>query len=550
MNAAPVARLVSTRISERDNVAFTSAEPQKPEPWWVARAASVRNRWEKEAYRPNHVKVCANNPHSTGRWTIAVWPKANPVQVTMIPYCCSSWRCPSVECQRAQAHRDFARIKEAVDGHDLDAKKWVSMVLTIDQNETLAQRASKNGWSDIQEAYRALSKMARNFKARMKRMHKERGWDVSKWVWVESVEAQRSGWPHTNLMLYSPDYAEFLRENPTHNNYIMGEVLEHAVACDWGTISTAEPVRDLGAMSGYLVKVAGNLDRGVGEMAKLSQLPVVARMKLRRIRASKGFLKSPPKNGSFTGIMLKRGHTYTGAPMVDTLMQPESVRCPEHEQEAYLLGVRTALALELERYKAETAGESVKVVSRYEDRAKVARKVMRDAQIVSVLRVLENVSNIGESKNERPRIRRIYEGNEHGTVGNAHGEGAQCGALGIRANGGDYLPDRGFRPMGRRNPDDFGKTKAKHGDDFGNDGHIPRPGDDRRAPGGEIGGISPPSEQCARARLENSEGLRNLPGMPEEIQRPRQGLQLVRINSGPPYGGHANKHIIDKGKKQ
>lgn len=307
---------------------------------------------------PAHVRNCANNPRKEGRWTLAFWPKATPTQQTRVAYTCSSYRCPSPDCQRAAAHRDFAKIQEAVAGVE-DARGWCLLVLTIDKNETLAARASGGGWKDEQEAFRALSRMSRNFLSRLRRWHKREGWPDFKNRWIATVEVQRNGWPHLNLMIHSPGMASWLdaqgpRGQVTHHVTgkkidswpLRGQLAEHAIACDWGTVGHAQRARDSEALTGYIVKVAGNFDRQVGEISKLTQAPTNARMKLRRLRAGKGFVRVAEGSDLWTGIMLRRRQE-CGTIKVEPLMQPDQVKCKPEEQPNYLEGARVAMREEL-----------------------------------------------------------------------------------------------------------------------------------------------------------------------------------------------------------
>lgn len=357
--------LDETRISERER--SPRSLPGGGDP-----AAKAQRRWERAAraaskapFFPSHVKNCANNPDRVGRWTLAVWPKVTPLEHTRIAYTCGSYRCPSPECQRKAAHTDFAKIAEAV-AQVPRGDGWCLLVLTIDQNETLNKRKSGNGWRDEQEAFRALSRMSRNFLARLRRWHKREGWAQFGNRWIGTVEVQGNGWPHLNLMIHSPSLARWLDEQPMHETMhkgrrvqhrpLSGELREHAIACDWGGVGDAQRARSADAVAGYVVKLAGSFDRTAGEISKLTQAPTNAKMKLRRIRAGKGFIRQRPKNASYTGIMLKREKQIGGGIFVKPMMQPDQVRCAPEEQENYLLGVREAIRAEQRQSDAEENG--------------------------------------------------------------------------------------------------------------------------------------------------------------------------------------------------
>ncbi len=324
---------------------------------WRRAAAAA----EKEEFKPGHVRNCANNPKAEGRWTLAYWPKASPTAQTRVAYTCGSYRCPSVECQRAAAHRDFAKLRDAVESVRGDGSGWCFLVLTIDQKETLRRRASSDaGWKNEQEAFKALSKMSRSFLARLRRWHKAEGWGSFGNRWVATVEVQRNGWPHLNLVIHSPGLAAWLdAQGPVvagdekKSWPLRGQLLDHATASDWGSVGYAERAKSRDGLMGYITKLAGNFDRQVGEIAKLTQAPTNARMKLRRLRAGKGFIQVKQRSGNYTGIMLRERREW-GKVVVAPLMQPDQVKCPAEEQPNYLEGVRTAIR---ERQREVNAGD-------------------------------------------------------------------------------------------------------------------------------------------------------------------------------------------------
>lgn len=358
--------LDDTRISEREHrprslPAGGAGGTRESRRWALAAKAAA-----SASYFPSHVQHCANNPERVGRWTLAFWPKVTPLNQIRAAYTCGSYRCPSPECQRKAAHTDFARIAEAVSGVTEAPEAWCLLVLTIDQNETLNRRKAGNGWRDEQEAFKALSRMTRNFLARLRRWHEREGWADFGNRWTATVEVQRNGWPHLNLMIHSPGLASWLDDQPKTEGMwkgrrvtkspLSGELKEHAIACDWGAVGDASRARNRDALMGYIVKLAGSFDRTVGEIAKLTQAPTNARMKLRRIRSGVGFLPPREKNPAWTGIMLKRDSKFGGAPTVKPLMEPDQVRCAPEDQENYLLGAREAIKAEQAQSDAEWAG--------------------------------------------------------------------------------------------------------------------------------------------------------------------------------------------------
>jgi len=338
------------------------------------RAKSKLSRWSVQArkanlepWHPSHVKACANNELDGALWFLNVWPKNSPLKQTRIAYTCNSYRCPSAQCQRKAAHTDFARIKVALEettteeGETLDPSGFVFFVLTIDQHNTF--KTLEKPYKNEQEAFKRLSSNTRFFLRRLRRRQKSRGERILGSEWVGTVEVQRNGWPHINLIVYAPELAEELREaqaigphDPAgrrHRAQIVDPWLLDAVtSTNWGTISTAEAVKDRDAMAGYIVKLGGEFGRTSGEIAKITQAPTNARMKLRRIRAGKGFLPPQRTDKGFTGVMMRR-RTMWGVLTVGPMLEPDQVRPvgeTEEEQrenfERYALGVREAMRIE------------------------------------------------------------------------------------------------------------------------------------------------------------------------------------------------------------
>lgn len=302
------------------------------------------NRWGVQAkkaslepYLPSHVRACANNEVADPPWFLNVWELAKPLVQTRMVYTCGSYRCPSAQCQKKAAHTDFARISKALHTSGLEAQGWVFFVLTIDQRDFY--KTGKKPYKDEQEAFKRLSNNTRFFLRRLRRRQTTRGERPLGNEWVGTVEIQRNGWPHVNLLVYAPELAAELRAAQAigphdqrarrHRAQIVEPWLLDAVTgTGWGTISTAEGVRDAEAMAGYIVKLGGEFGRTSGEIAKITQAPVNARMKLRRIRAGKGFL--PPqgaqqRSGEWTGVMMRR-RLIQGRLTVGPMIEPDQVK--------------------------------------------------------------------------------------------------------------------------------------------------------------------------------------------------------------------------------
>lgn len=260
---------------------------------------------------PMHVKHC----HETGSrdwWIHTVHKHAPNGTVTRVPYRCNSWRCPV--CKHHEAHVMFARIAKAAE--TLSPDGWCFFVLTLDRNGTYS---GEKCWENAQAAYRDLSRLRAAFFQNLRRFQKKMGWKVTKNTWVGTTEAHKAktgGWPHANLMIWSPELAEYLRaeraererEQLSGRDLIQctGELLAVAENAGWGIMSTAEAARDGAAVAGYITKIAGKSDRTTGEITKLTQLPMNMPFRFRRLAAGKGFLPPRAKNPDVTGSLVRR----------------------------------------------------------------------------------------------------------------------------------------------------------------------------------------------------------------------------------------------------
>jgi len=283
------------------------------------RYADTRSECRKQysnAVIPKHVQQCANS--GARNWWIYTWARENPGLVTRIPYVCNSWRCPW--CRRHEGAVAFARIKEGferIEGYD--PQRVAFFVLTIDRNGYY----SGQPWASVGEAYRQISTNARKFIKRLNRLAKKQGVEPVGSRWVGTVEAHKTGWPHYQLLLYLPrEWAEQLpKRSKDHRSggRLAQELRAMAEATGWGRRSTFEAARSGEAAMGYLIKTAGSHDSHVGEVAKLTQLPLNAPQKFRRLRAGKKFLPPRRKNPETTGTLLRRMWCEDGTPMVTTL---------------------------------------------------------------------------------------------------------------------------------------------------------------------------------------------------------------------------------------
>lgn len=273
-------------------------------------AAAMRQRAALSDRMPNHVAHCY---HGGARdWWIYTWQKANPATVQRVPYQCGSWRCET--CKVYDARVNYARFQEAC--APLAKEGWCFLTLTV-------PRTGFSGWEKVDDAYKALSAMTRNFFSRLRRWMIRRGWyseheretkgkirivKKALWSnqWIGVAEAHRSGWPHMHFAIWSPELAEYCRDNPTDENLLRGELADAAEATGWGARCTLEPARDRDKVASYLMKLSGEAGELQGELAKMTQLPTTAPIRFRRVRAGKNFLPPRRKNPLYTGTLLRR----------------------------------------------------------------------------------------------------------------------------------------------------------------------------------------------------------------------------------------------------
>lgn len=378
----------------------------------ILATTKAHERWERQAklasvapYFPSHVQACANNDLKALPWVLHTWKRDNPLTRTRLVYTCNSYRCPSPQCQQHAAHVDFARIKEGLESSELDPMGWVFLVLTIDQRHTYG---TGKEYLDEQDAFRSLSNNTRYFLRRLRRHQKALGWRVLDKEWVGTIEIQRNGWPHMNLILYSPELADQLRSEREQlgkckqRQLVTGWLKTAVTSTNWGTISTAEGARNRDALAGYVTKIAGNFARTSGEVAKITQAPVNARMKLRRIRAGVGFLRPQGRpagwvKGEWTGVMLKRRVRF-GTTVAAPMLEPDQVKpvgdTPEKQlenYERYALGVRLAIEAERAEIHREAADEALarsspglRVIVRQmqQDRRRLSRGVGKRSELL------------------------------------------------------------------------------------------------------------------------------------------------------------------------
>lgn len=202
---------------------------------------------------------------------------------------CRSWRHQG-DCARHVARRDFARISEAF-GREKPSS-LVYLVLTFDQDKD-----ESHGMTPI-SAYRSLVRRWQSLKQWLQRQFGRVGY-------VATVEQHRTGWPHLNVVVSCEDFAAAIREENRKNGIAPGWLKGAAVRAGFGYRAWAEAPRNTDELAGYLVKLA-HRESLMGEVAKLSQLPLASPPGTRRLRSSRAFLPaSTSSTGEWTGELLK-----------------------------------------------------------------------------------------------------------------------------------------------------------------------------------------------------------------------------------------------------
>lgn len=242
---------------------------------------------------PRYVQACAANA-----WHVHTWKQSAVTgeisNEKRSPYRCHSWRHEG-DCRRWRAAQNFARVSKALEPHR--PQNVVMMVLTLDPAE----------WKDRWEAFAELSRCWSSLRKAITRAYGDNDW-------VGTVEVHRSGWPHMNVVMVSPQLGDAVAHDAKGT---LEWLKRHAVSCGFGWRCSIEQASSKRAVAGYIVKVAGEIEsaaspdadgRMVGEVVKLSQLPVESKRHFRRLRSSVKFLPPPFKNTDpeITGALVRQ----------------------------------------------------------------------------------------------------------------------------------------------------------------------------------------------------------------------------------------------------
>jgi len=236
-----------------------------------------------ELREPKWMKACASKS-----WHLHLKHKTTGKE-ERICWKCRSWRHQG-DCARHVARRDFARISEAF-GRERPSS-LVYLVLTLDQDKD-----ESHGMTPI-SAYRSLVRRWQSLRQWLQRQFGRVGY-------VATVEQHRTGWPHLNVVVSSEDFAAAIRQEDRKNGVAPGWLKGAAVRAGFGYRAWAEAPRNTEELAGYLVKLA-HRESLMGEVAKLSQLPLASPPGTRRLRSSRAFLPpSTSSTGEWTGELMK-----------------------------------------------------------------------------------------------------------------------------------------------------------------------------------------------------------------------------------------------------
>jgi len=299
--------------------------------------AQENARATEELYNaPAYVKAC-----SAGSWHLT-GARFDPTTYEWLgdwkaPFKCRSWR-HAGPCRRWRASQNFARLAAALSRQT--TKDICFIVLTLDPSERRVGgrrgKAKKDfeirAWRGPWEGFQEMRKMWTKFQREI-----TRAWGKN--VYAATVEVTPAGWPHLNVVMVCTGLAKYVGQYP---GGAQRWVVMKAKSNGFGKMATIERAQSKRAVAGYIVKVAGEVEhhardhklvpqasselrrqaeyqvdqqtmfnrvkpttaqreRLVGEVIKLSQLPMDAPEHFRRIRSSKGFLPPPFKRPGVTG---------------------------------------------------------------------------------------------------------------------------------------------------------------------------------------------------------------------------------------------------------
>lgn len=276
---------------------------------------------EKRAPKPYVPKSCVACAHKD--WSLVVWNKLSPEKRRFFCFKCRNWR-HAGECSKFVTQRDYARLREALKRYHL--ADLCFLVLTYDPKR--APESLEAQYRELQPRWQALERLLK------------RGWagfpGIGKFEYATYVEGHRDGRPHINVIIVSRELATYLRENPPtesdlnplsnhKGNRAPKWFRDMAAHAGFGPLCSLRHARTKDSVASYVTKFDTKAIAHPtleGEVAKLSQLPIMAPQGFRRTRSSYRFL--PP-------IKTNREKLTTGAlsnKQVEVLEAQERTRIP------------------------------------------------------------------------------------------------------------------------------------------------------------------------------------------------------------------------------
>lgn len=393
---------------------------------------------------PGYIHACHEE-----KWRLATWKKSNPAEVTWRPARCYSWRHDG-PCRHKKASEDYARIAQALKGHNRD--HVVYAVLTLDPSAWTAkgwvevpkvdgrvqQRPRREGAVEDQaaigESYRALSDRWHHFAKEIRRQYGAFGY-------VSTVEQHKSGWPHLNVIFVNQELAEHVKHEGQKlrgwgrkskgrevAKRVFGDLLERA---GFGRIAFLEPPAPANGkvdpLASYVAKLAGEAGavwdgekRGllapaddapsgivvesieghtVAEVSKYSQAPVRAPSHFRRLRSSKGFLPPKKRDEDLTGCLYDENGREMGSNVGDRMIQAAKLADTWEAVDA----VRRQ-AMRIEDKRRERRNETVDEGERPMPRPKILAKLDLVWEILNRKERGESIEDLGAVPMHAPSI--------------------------------------------------------------------------------------------------------------------------------------------------
>ncbi len=319
----------------------------------------------RRIFNPRYVQACQG-----GQWCLNLVNRTTG-KIRTVPYRCRSWRCTAkwvdhktgklTSCQRWKAAQNYARIREALAGYR--AQDIVLAVFTYE--------APKGADPQV-----AFDKLEEGWPLLRKRLHRMYG----AFEYVATVEITRRGWPHLNVIMagggvglmcdtkLERPYTDRDGKRQTRTVYTLNaeerqHLTDHLETTGMGRVCTMERATSGDAISGYVVKVAGEWEKEEGEgtaaaeVVKLSQVPVNAKKGFRRLRSSVGFL--PPvytSKSDWTGWLARTDNGMPVAPLSGGTTFPDYAR-PEEPWLQHRAEPAKVYTLRTARWSGEDVGK-------------------------------------------------------------------------------------------------------------------------------------------------------------------------------------------------